>query len=196
MLSLTLRESDASRKTSSILQELICCKELIRRIVSPRSNWYDSEFHARYFAAHAANNACREFKRLDHKSRLILGWSRKWNVIYWDTRTINASKFYSSATLMHRAHRGACLYEGREIKIRSRRRGSTSSLYRGTLPPRVTPWFILYKRGGARDFLSRRGAPISPSRSWVTLPFGAYSRSHARARWTLRADKVFLSHSS
>lgn len=66
----------------------------------------------------------------------------------------------------------ACLYEGREIKIRSRLvRGSTSSSCRGTLPPRAvvlpTPRFT-NTDSGARSSLSCRGAdkpePVRESR--------------------------------
>jgi len=66
----------------------------------------------------------------------------------------------------------ACLYEGREIKIRSRRRGSTSSLCRGTLPPCITPRFIQTQQQRQGLFIAPE-EPISPTHSWVTLPFRA-----------------------
>jgi len=52
-------------------------------------------------------------------------------------------------------------------------RGSTSSLCHGTLPPHVTP-MVYTNAAAAPETFYRVEKPISPSHSWVTLPFRAW----------------------
>lgn len=107
----------------------------------------------------------RKSTRLDHKS-CLLELSGKWNV--------NAIPGYAPVEVLlfdiNTLDTGACLCEGREIKILSRRSRKHFLFMPWHFATLCYPT-VYTNAAAAPGTFYRAEEPISPSHSWVTLPF-------------------------